>query len=60
METAFPGTAVGSWLGYQLRPVLGAVTSRIDPLPTGLKVGLAAGAAALVVFGVARAAQRGR
>ncbi|MGV3724553.1 MAG: hypothetical protein ACO1SX_26965 [Actinomycetota bacterium] len=60
METAFPGTAVGSWFGYQLRPVLGGMTSRIEPLPTPLKVGLAAGAVALVAFGVARAVQRSR
>lgn len=59
LEKAFPGTGVGTWLGYRLRPLLGPVTTRIDPLPTSLKIGLAAGAAVLVAYGFSRAT-RGR
>jgi hypothetical protein len=60
METAFPGTGVGVWAGYQLRPLLAPVALRTRPLPTAAKVGLAAGATALAAYGIMRLAKRGR
>jgi hypothetical protein len=60
LEKSFPGTGVGSWLGYQLRPVLGPVASRTRPLPPSVRIGLAAGAAAVLVFGATRLARRGK
>ena len=60
METAFPGTGVGVWAGYQLRPLLAPIAQRTEPLPTAAKVGLVAGATALAVFGIMHLAKRGR
>ena len=53
IETAGPTTGLGAWLGYQLKPLLAPVTLRAEPLPTGARLALAAGAAALA-FGVLR------
>lgn len=47
MERALPGSAIGPWIGYQLKPVLRPVTLRDTPLPMAARVGLAAGGAAL-------------
>jgi hypothetical protein len=52
LETAAPGMASGSWLGYQFRPLLAPLTLRSTPLPAVAKVGLAVGAAALLALGV--------
>lgn len=60
METAFPGTGVGVWAGYQLRPLLAPIAQRVEPLPTGVKAGLVAGATALVTFGIIHLAKRGK
>ncbi len=54
METAFPGTAVGTWIGYQMRPVLAPITQRARPLPRAAKVGLAVGAVGLAALAVSR------
>jgi hypothetical protein len=45
------GVASGTWLGYQLRPLLAPLTLRAEPLALAAKVGLACGAAALVIGG---------
>lgn len=57
LETAAPGVASGSWLGFQLRPLLAPLTLRAEPLPAPVKAGLAIGAAALLLIG-ARALAR--
>lgn len=49
METAFPGTASATWLGWQLRPLLAPLTQRARPLPPAVKGALAIGGAALAV-----------
>lgn len=51
LETSAPGMASGPWLGYQLRPLLAPLTLRSKPLPPSAKLGLAAGAAALLILG---------
>lgn len=51
LETSAPGMASGPWLGYQLRPLLAPLTLRSKPLPRSAKLGLAAGAAALLFLG---------
>ncbi|MBA3357033.1 MAG: hypothetical protein H0U18_14060 [Pyrinomonadaceae bacterium] len=51
LETSAPGMASGPWLGYQLRPLLAPLTLRSKPLPPSAKLGLAAGAAALLFLG---------
>ena len=65
LETSMPGMASGPWLGYQLRPLLAPLTLRSKPLPPSAKLGLMAGAAALLFLGVRSlssrlAADRGR
>jgi len=52
LETSMPGMASGPWLGYQLRPLLAPLTLRSKPLPPSAKLGLTAGAAALLFLGV--------
>ncbi|MGI8997054.1 MAG: hypothetical protein ACR2GW_10360, partial [Pyrinomonadaceae bacterium] len=52
LETSAPGMASGPWLGYQLRPLLAPLTLRAKPLPPSAKLGLAVGAAALLILGV--------
>jgi hypothetical protein len=39
---AAPGSPLLPWLGYQVRPLLAPLTLRAKPLPTAVKVGLAA------------------
>lgn len=58
LETSAPGMATGPWLGYQLRPLLAPLALRAKPLPASVKIGLAAGAVTLLIFG-ARALTRG-
>jgi hypothetical protein len=60
LEKSFPGTGVGTWVGYQLRPVLGSFAARTRPLSPAARVGLTAGAAALLVFGAVRLARRAK
>jgi hypothetical protein len=55
MELASPGAATATGLGYLLSPVLAPLTQRSRPLPTSVKVGLVAGAAALAFLGARRA-----
>jgi hypothetical protein len=59
MELASPGAATVTGLGYALRPILAPFTQRSRPLPNSVKVGLAAGAAALAILG-GRRLMRGR
>ena len=59
LETSAPGMASGPWLGYQLRPLLAPIALRSKPLPAAAKIGLAAGAAALLLLG-ARSLTRGQ
>lgn len=51
LETAAPTVASSTWIGYQLRPLLAPLTLRSKPLPPSAKLGLAAGAAALLILG---------
>lgn len=57
IETAGPTTGVSAWAGYQLRPLLAPLTLRSRPLPAPVKLGLAAGVAAVVVAGIRRTKQ---
>ncbi|MBA2502830.1 MAG: hypothetical protein H0V27_08120 [Pyrinomonadaceae bacterium] len=59
IETAAPTTGVGTWLGFQLRPLIAPLTLRAKPLPASARLGLGVGAAALLLFGV-RALTRNR
>lgn len=54
IETSFPTSALGPWLGYQMRPLLAPLTLRAEPLPTQTKVALTAGALVLLALGVQR------
>ena len=54
METAVPGSAGLTWLGYQLRPLLAPLSLRAEPLPMPMKVGLGIGAATLLVLAARR------
>jgi hypothetical protein len=56
IETAGPGTGVGPWLGYQIRPLLAPLTLRAKPLPTPVKIVLTVAAVALLVLGARRSA----
>jgi hypothetical protein len=58
MELASPGAGTATFLGYQLRPLLGPFTQRSRPLPTAVKVGLAVGAFALAALAARRLARR--
>jgi hypothetical protein len=58
LETASPGAALGTWLGYRLRPFLAPLTMRARPLPAAAHAGLAAGAAALAFLGIRHWASR--
>ncbi|MDQ3687441.1 MAG: hypothetical protein M3430_17845 [Acidobacteriota bacterium] len=51
LETSAPGMATGPWLGYRLRPLLAPIALRAKPLPAPVKIGLAAGAATLLILG---------
>ncbi len=57
IEMASPGQGSGIWLGHQLRPLLAPLTLRAQALPAPVRLGLAAGAAALLVLAAGR---RGR
>lgn len=59
LELATPGAGAGVWLGYQFRKVLSPLTQRARPLPTGVKVGLAVGAAAALALGARSLLSRG-
>lgn len=54
LETAAPGTASATWLGYQLRPLLAPLTLRATPLPVPARIALLAGVAAAVALGARR------
>jgi hypothetical protein len=54
METATPGVATSTWLGYQLRPLLAPLTLRAEPLPAPVRIGLAVGAAAALFLWIGR------
>jgi len=58
LETSVPLSAVGSWLGYQLRPLLAPVTLRERPLPPMAKAALGAAAAAAIIYGARRRTRR--
>src|SRR5690625_102788 len=49
LETAAPGTALATWLGHQLRPILAPSTLRATPLPRATRLALAATATAMVL-----------
>ncbi|MBA3248303.1 MAG: hypothetical protein H0T63_09495 [Pyrinomonadaceae bacterium] len=55
LELSAPGTASGTWIGYQLKPLLAPLTLRAKPLPLAAKAGLALGAAAVIWLGARRA-----
>jgi hypothetical protein len=59
LETAAPGSASGTFLGYLLRPLLAPLAMRAQPLSTGAKVGLALGGTAMAVLGARHLARRG-
>lgn len=55
MELALPGSGVGTFLGYKLRPVLAPVALRAEPLPSPAKAALrlaALGAGLALVAGL--------
>lgn len=58
MELAWPGTAAGTWVGYQLRPLLSPLTQRARPLPRAVKVGMAVGAVGLAALAVQQMRKR--
>lgn len=60
IETAGPGTGTGTWLGYQLKPLLAPLTLRAAPLPAPARTALAASALAGFALGARRAAARRR
>jgi len=49
LETALPGTALGPWLGYQLRGVLAPVALRATPWPPAARAGAALFTAGLAI-----------
>ena len=59
METAAPGAATGTLLGYMLRPILAPITLRPKPMSPAMKAGLAIGGIALVALGVRGLRRRG-
>lgn len=60
LEMAAPGIASGIWLSAQLRPVLAPLTLRAAPLPVSVKIGLATGAATILILGARRLARAGK
>lgn len=58
LELSAPGVGIGTWLGYQMRPLLAPLTLRAKPLPTEAKIGLAIGAGAILALGVRALANR--
>jgi hypothetical protein len=54
LETAAPGTASLTWLGYQLRPLLAPLTLRATPLPIPVRLALLASVATAVGLGAWR------
>lgn len=54
LELAAPGTGAGTWLGYQLRPLLAPLTLRAGADSGLARIGLALGAATLVLWAVRR------
>jgi hypothetical protein len=42
LETSVPTSALGSWLGFKLKPVLAPLTLRSRPLPRAVRVAVAA------------------
>ena len=58
LEMAAPGAASSIWLGYQIRPLMAALTLRSEPLRLAVKIALAFSAATLFVFSARRLARR--
>lgn len=52
LELSAPGMASGTWLGYQLKPLLAPLALRGKPLPVPVKFALAIGAGALLALGI--------
>lgn len=52
METAVPGTGVGTWLTHQFAPILAPFTLRAKPVPLPVRLLLMAGAAGLTIGAV--------
>ena len=59
METAAPGMAALTFVGYQLRPLLAPLTLRAEPLPPAARAGLWLAAAAGAALFVHAARRRG-
>jgi hypothetical protein len=55
LETSVPGSGVGPWLGYKLKPLLAPLTLRERPLPAPARVALGAVAATGLLLAVRRA-----
>lgn len=54
LETAAPGSASSTWLGYQLRTLLAPLTLRARPLPFPVRLILAVGAAVTLILAARR------
>lgn len=52
IETALPGTGVGTWLTHQMRPLLAPFTLRAKPVPAPIRLMLGLGAVGLVLVAV--------
>lgn len=48
METSLPGSGIGTWLGHQLKPVIGSLTLKSRPLTSGKRLRNAAIAGGIV------------
>jgi hypothetical protein len=59
METAAPGAATGTLVGYLMRPLLAPITLRPKPMSPAMKVGLALGGIAIVALGARGLRRRG-
>jgi len=63
LELAAPGSAILTWLGHRLRPLLAPLTLRAEPLPRAARIALAgaAGVAGVAVLtGLVGIARKGR
>lgn len=58
LETAAPGMASSTWLGYQLRPLLAPLTLRATPLPAPVRIALAAAATAMIALAARRISRK--
>jgi hypothetical protein len=60
LETSLPSSGLSTWLGYQLRGLLGPLTLRDTPLPVPVKIALSVGMAATVALAVRLTGSRSR